>query len=100
MADPMTKTPEEDYRSAGFSGRIGFGKKPGMIVIDMMMNYFDNASPMYAGVEAVLASNLRLIEAARDRKIPLVFTQQFYEEPNDESVYVRKVPALKMLKRG
>jgi maleamate amidohydrolase len=96
----MAITPEEDYRSAGFSGHVGFGKKPAMIVIDMMMNYFEKSSPMYAGVEAAAESNKRLIELAYERKIPVIFTQQFYEEPVDESVYVRKVPALKMLRPG
>jgi maleamate amidohydrolase len=96
----MTVTPEQDYRSAGFAGQVGFGKKPAMLVIDMMMNYFEKSSPMYAGVEAVADSNKRLIELAYARNIPVIFTQQFYEEPRDGSVYVRKVPALKMLRRG
>ena len=49
----MALTPEEDYRSAGFAGNVGSGgEKPAMIVIDMMMNYFEKSSPMYAGVES------------------------------------------------
>ena len=96
----MTMTPDEDYRSAGFAGRLGLGKKAAVIVIDMMMNYFEKTSPMYAGVENVAESNVRLLEMAHARSIPVIFTQQFYEEPRDDSVYVRKVPALKMLRRG
>ena len=96
----MAVTPEEDYRSAGFTGQVGFGKRPAMLVIDMMMNYFETSSPMFAGVESVAESNKRLIELAYTRGIPVIFTQQFYEEPTDDSVYVRKVPALKMLRRG
>ncbi len=96
----MAATPDEDYRSAGFAGRVGFGKKAAVIVIDMMMNYFEKTSPMYASVEKVTESNVRLLEIAYAKNIPVIFTQQFYEDPTDDSVYVRKVPALKMLRRG
>ncbi|MGH8315494.1 MAG: isochorismatase family protein [Steroidobacterales bacterium] len=93
----MTPRREEDYRSAGFSGALGFGKTPALIVIDMMMSYFERSSPMYAGVEAVAASNLRLIGAARARQIPVFFTRQVHDRSADATVYARKVPALKLL---
>lgn len=93
-------TPEDDYRGAGFAGRIGFGRRPAVLVVDMMMNYFDRSSPMYAGVEKVLESNVRLLDVALAKDVPVIFTQQFFEEPGDDGVYVRKVPALKMLRRG
>ena len=96
----MSSVRENDYRSAGFSGALGFGRTPALLVIDMMMSYFDRASPMYAGVEAVAASNLRLIAAAQARKIPLFFTRQVHEQSADATVYARKVPALKLLNPG
>lgn len=91
---------DADYLAAGFSGRLGWGRNPALIVIDMMMNYFEPSSPMYAGVEAVAESNVRLLAAAYDKGIPVFLTQQFYEESSDDNVYVRKVPALKLLRRG
>lgn len=96
----MMPSREEDYLAAGFSGRLGWGRKPALIVIDMMMNYFERSSPMYAGVEAVAECNVRLLASAHAKGIPVFLTQQFYEEPNDDNVYVRKVPALKLLRRG
>jgi maleamate amidohydrolase len=89
-----------DYRSAGFSGRIGFGRRPALIVIDMMMSYFDRSSPMYAGVEAVLESCLCVIAAATARGVPTIYTRQIFDEPDGRSIYARKVPALKLLRRG
>jgi maleamate amidohydrolase len=96
----MTQSREADYRSAGFSGTLGFGRTPALIIIDMMMSYFDRASPMYAGVEAVAESNLRLIAAARAKAIPLFFTQQVHDQSAAATVYARKVPALKLLNPG
>lgn len=91
---------EQDYRSAGFAGELGFGRHPALVVIDMMMAYFEPSSPMYARVENVLESNVRLVTAAYARKVPVFFTRQLYEERESNHVYVRKVPALKLLRPG
>lgn len=96
----MTLSQDKGYAAAGFSGSLGYGKNPALVVIDMMMNYFEPSSPMYAGVETVVESNVRLLEAAYAKGIPVFFTQQFYDDRDDENVYVRKVPALKLLKQG
>lgn len=96
----MTISRDADYQSAGFSGRLGFGSRAALLVIDMMMAYFDRASPMYARVEPVADAAMRLIEAAYSRRVPVLFTRQYYEETTDDSVYVRKVPALKLLRPG
>lgn len=96
----MTDSKDADYRGAGFAGTIGFGRRPALLVVDLMMSYFERASPMYAAVEDVLPSNLRLIEAAHAAAMPVFFTKQHYEDARDESVYVRKVPALKLLRPG
>jgi maleamate amidohydrolase len=69
-----------------------------VIVIDMVMAYFDRSSPLYAGVEAVAESNLRLLTVAYRKRIPVIFTRQFFEESTSDGVYVRKVPALKLMR--
>jgi maleamate amidohydrolase len=94
----MAQSQEEDYLSAGFAGSLGFGRKPAVIVIDMVMAYFDRSSPLYAGVEAVAESNLRLLTVAYRKRIPVIFTRQFFEESTSDGVYVRKVPALKLMR--
>jgi maleamate amidohydrolase len=94
----MTQSQQEDYLSAGFAGALGFGRKPAVIVIDMVMAYFDRSSPLYAGVEAVAESNLRLLTVAYRKRIPVIFTRQFFEESTSDGVYVRKVPALKLMR--
>lgn len=100
MNSRKTESREADYRAAGFSGELGFGSTPALIVIDMMMSYFDSTSPMYAGVEAVVESSRRVIDAALTYDVPVFFTQQVYDVSLENSVYVRKVPALKLLRRG
>jgi maleamate amidohydrolase len=96
----MTSSGQADYQAAGFAGELGFGERPAVVLIDLMMCYFDRSSPMYADVEDVLASSLRLVNAARARQVPVFFTRQLYEEVRDDGAYVRKVPALKLLRPG
>lgn len=100
MNDAKKGSREADYQSAGFRGDIGFGTRAAVIVIDMVLAYFDRLSPMYAGVEDVLDPTIRIVRAARTAGIPVFFTRQLFEELEEDGVYVRKVPALKLLRPG
>ncbi|HLX26913.1 MAG TPA: isochorismatase family protein [Casimicrobiaceae bacterium] len=100
MSEPEpTSSRDADYRSAGFAGKLGFGKRPAVIVIDMVMAYFDRTSPMYAGVEAVAESARRVVDAALSSGVPVFFTQQFFDDALAGGVYARKVRALQLLRR-
>jgi maleamate amidohydrolase len=86
---------DADYRDAGFSGRLGFGARPALLVVDFAKAYLDSSSPLYAGVEQTLESACRVLHAARAAGIPRVFTQVvFHQRPFDGGVWYRKVPSL------
>ena len=91
---------EADYRSAGFRGDIGFGTSAAVVVIDVVLAYFDRSSPLYAGVEDVLDPIIRIVRAARKAGMPVFFTRQLFEGLDEAGVYARKVPALKLLRPG
>ncbi len=94
----MTKAAnlEADYEAAGFGGRLPFGKKAALLVIDVVQAYLDEASPLYAGVGDARDSNIRLVDAARAASVPVVFTNVLYSAGGaDGGVFYRKVPALK-----
>src|SRR5690606_8430828 len=88
------------YRAAGFCGELGLGRQPALLVVDLMVAYFEKSSPMYAAVEHVAASVIRLVDAAYRNEVPVFFTQQFYSESTANAVYARKVPALQLLRPG
>jgi maleamate amidohydrolase len=67
----------ENYKRA-FGKRIGFGKKPALILIDFVEAYFDKDCALYAGVEDALASALRLQTIARETKTPVIYTNVVY----------------------
>lgn len=84
----------ESYRGA-FDGNLGFGDRPALILVDFVQAYFDEASPLYAGVEDALASALRVRSAARNADIPVFYTNVVYRPGGaDGGVFFRKVPAL------
>jgi nicotinamidase-related amidase len=93
----MSSVRKADYQGAGFAGRLGMGSRPALVVVDLMVAYFDHDSPMYARVEHVLDRCLRLIDIAATSGVPVIVTRQVFEGPED-GIYVRKVPALKLLR--
>ncbi|SLN25581.1 isochorismatase family protein [Roseisalinus antarcticus] len=68
----------ENYRRA-YGNRIGFGKRPALILIDFVEAYFDPSCELYAGVETALASALRVREAARANGVPVIYTNVVYQ---------------------
>ena len=84
-----------DYAAAGFDGRLEFGQRPALLMVDVCNAYLDPASPLYAGVEDALASNIRLLAAARAAGVPAIFTRVAYSAGGlDGGLFYRKVPAL------
>jgi maleamate amidohydrolase len=67
----------ENYRLA-YDTRVGFGDSPALILVDFVQAYFDPSSDLYAGVDAALASALRIREAAHRAGIPVILTHVAY----------------------
>ncbi len=93
--------PRDDYRRAGFGGRLAPGSRPVLLLIDFARAYFDPGSPLYAAVEPARASAARLAEVARAAGVPVIFTRVEYSEDGHEGgLFFRKVPALRCFVRG
>jgi maleamate amidohydrolase len=87
--------------AGAFDGHLPFGKRPALLIVDFVMAYLEPASPLYAGVEDALASNERLLAAARAAGIPVIFTNVVYQPGGaDGGLFYRKVPALKVFDQG
>ena len=99
--DAMTSELDRDYAHAGFDGALDFGDRPALIVVDVVQAYLREDSSLYAGVEAALASMLRLIDAARRFAVPIIYTNVAYQADGmDGGLFYRKVPALKLFDAG
>ena len=97
-----SKDLEKDYEQAGFRGRLGFGRRPALVLIDLVQAYFDPASPLYAPpVEAARHASARLLAAARRARIMTVFTRVLYHRGGaDGGIFFRKVRALSVFEKG
>lgn len=84
-----------------FDGRLSFGKRPALLIVDFVMAYLDAASPLYAQVEDALASNERLLAAARAAEIPVIFTNVVYQADGaDGGLFYKKIPSLRVFVEG
>jgi maleamate amidohydrolase len=87
--------------AGAFDGHLPFGKKPALLIVDFVMAYLEPTSSLYAGVEDALASNERLLAAARGAGIPVIFTNVEYTPGGaDGGMFYRKVPALQNFEKG
>ena len=56
-----------------YDGRLGFGNRPALILVDFVQAYFDEQCELHAGVENELVSALRIRDVARKAGILIVF---------------------------
>jgi maleamate amidohydrolase len=99
----MSDTRELTANYAGaFDGRLPFGERPALLIVDVVAAYLTPGSPLYhAAFVAALASNERLVAAARAAGVPVIFTNVVYQPGGaDGGLFYRKVPALKAFERG
>ena len=95
------KNLDQDYDKAGFGGALSFGKKPALLLIDFAKAYITKDCGLYAGVEDSAESARKLLAAAREAGIMIVYTRvEFTPGGADGGVFYRKVPALKNFDRG
>jgi len=96
----MTSDLVASYADA-FDGRLPPGDRAALLIVDVVMAYLEPTSPLYAGVEAALAANERLLAAARAAGRPVVFTNVVYRPDGiDGGLFFRKLPALRSFIEG
>lgn len=86
----------------GFGGRGGFGHRPALAVIDMTLGFTDPESPLACDLEGPVSEIQKLLGAARQAEIPIVFTTVAYRESDrlTAAAFIDKVPALLTLEAG
>lgn len=73
MSDDTQDDLLANYKKA-YDNRIGFGKRPALILVDFVRAYFDENCELYADVQPELDSALRIRDAARAAGIPVIYT--------------------------
>ncbi|CAN7712699.1 N-carbamoylsarcosine amidohydrolase [Phyllobacterium sp. LjRoot231] len=93
---------EANYQGV-WGNRIGFGKRPALLVIDFLKAYTIEGAPLYApGVVKAVAETPSLLAAARMAGIPVIHTRILYLAENcaDGGMWVKKSPVMKSMVSG
>src|SRR4029078_3950612 len=90
------------YDRVGFGGRVGFGERPALLVIDLAKGWTDPASPAGSDLATVLTSTRQLLDVAREAHVPIFFTVMSYDQSLSEAgaVLLSKTRQLRELVRG
>lgn len=97
---PARATLRTDYEHKGFLRSIGFGRKPCILVVDLTNGFTDPGSPLGSELSSVIAANNELLEVARARGIPIIFSVVSYDHPREAGLWMKKVPSLGILATG
>lgn len=89
------------YRSRGLAARMGFGRSPALLVVDLILGFTDPVSPLGSDLGEEVAATRRLLDAARAAPIPVIFTTTAYGDGlRDAGIFPLKVPSLATLEQG
>ena len=93
---------EAFFRERGFGLKIGFGARPALIIIDMIKAFTDPAMMLGANLDQQIAATQPLLAAARERKIPTIFSTVMYNEADlaDAGIWTLKQKGVVTLKAG
>ena len=108
MGDDLLERLAEGYAatrellvSRGFAGRVGFGSRPAVLVVDLIRGFTDTRSPLAANLDAEVAATRTLLDRARAAAVPIIFTTVTYDPTlEDAGVWKYKIPASSWLVEG
>lgn len=96
--DVIFAADSEIYETRGFMRRIGFGKRPALINIDLANAWTREGYPFTCeGMDVIIPTVQRLLDACRKKSLPIVYTTTAYsvtQGPNtDMGLWHHKIPA-------
>jgi maleamate amidohydrolase len=92
---------ESNYKGI-FDGRLGFGKRPALLIVDFINAYVTEGAPLFApDVVTAVDEMIPLLSLTREKQIPVLFTKVLYNKNfRDGGIFIQKVPVLKTMVEG
>ena len=78
---PSPSEEHEFFRQRGFGLRIGFGKRPALLVIDMINAFTDPSMMLGADLDGPIEATRQMLQVAHDKGVPVLFSTVSYSEP-------------------
>jgi nicotinamidase-related amidase len=97
----MSDDTQEIYERARLGQSVTLGERPAVLVVDFSRGFTDPECTMGSDLTQEVEATVRLLSAAREREIPIIFTTIGFE-PNlkDGSLWLEKAPGLAELVVG
>lgn len=76
---------------------LGLGRKPALIVVDMIKGFTDPGCPLGCACPEVVAANARLLQAFHACGLPVYFTTVVYHHEGQAPVFRGRIDALNVL---
>ncbi len=91
----------DNYRGV-FDGRLGFGRRPAVLVVDFVNAYTTPGAALFApDVVQAVRETAPLLALAREKAAPVIYTRVLYSRSGrDGGIFVQKVPVLRMMVEG
>lgn len=85
----------------GFGGRVGFGHRAAVLVVDLIRAFTEEGSPLASDLDAEVETTRRILRAARAANSPVVFSTVFYDDNLlDAGIWHAKIPSNDALVEG
>jgi maleamate amidohydrolase len=98
MSDAQAR---EVYERTRLGGPIGLRERPAVLVVDFSCGFTDPSCGLGSDLTAEVEATRRLLDRARERGLPVIFTTIGYEESlADAGIWPAKMPGLSDLKIG
>lgn len=89
------------FKDKGLGGRIGFGRRPALLVVDMIRGFTDARSPLAGDLDEQLKATQELLGRARCAGVPIIFSTVAYDTDLQEAgKWIRKIPSNSWLVEG
>jgi maleamate amidohydrolase len=89
---------DDVYRKQQFGQKIGFGKRPALLVIDFVNGFHDPEILGGGNIAEAVVATVPLLGFFRERGLPVIFTRIVYaDDGSDASLWCEKVPRLRDL---
>ncbi|MBN4055719.1 isochorismatase family protein [bacterium AH-315-J23] len=73
------------------------GKRPALILVDMINGFTDPACPLGDDFPDVIAANVELLSVFRTAHLPIFFTTVIYRSDNQARIFRDRLPALDVM---
>jgi nicotinamidase-related amidase len=90
LLDHLSKL-RERYLRRGWGGRVGFGNRPAVIVIDLARFWLDPAQQIGSNLDSVVAATSRVLHSARAAELAIFFTTFAHDAAEPPSPHDKKL---------